>query len=396
MSSSIATVVQSTSMKQSAINAVQQLLVENVAPMPTVTSTESPSGAGNVETKSEKKTRAPKKVKPTVDVVDSAVTEGDVAIIDSAKPEKKPRAPKKVKPTVDVVDSAIAVVDVATVDSAKPEKKPRAPKKVKPTVDVIEGAVTEGDVAIVDIAKPEKKPRAPKKVKPTVDVVDSAVTEGDVAIVDSAKPEKKPRAPKKVNPTIDNTVEPVVVVDNSVDPVVTVDIEVKTVDSAKPEKKPRAPKKVKSTVDIKIDDASTSFSTASPDATTVILQFIEKMSETQVIDKDTYNKLHQSLFPTTTINSSNSSGSKATYRVSSEEAESPLPEQPLSDTNVVVKKIVSSEQPPINEELEEGEEIEEELVTTEFVHKGVLYLKDADDNLYSRNPPHDFVLNLLE
>ena len=102
------------------------------------------------------------------------------------------------------------------------------------------------------------------------------------------------------------------------------------------------------------------------------------MSETQVIDKDTYHKLYQSLFPDNSPSTDESS------------------EQQLPDANVVVKKIVSSEQPPVNEELEEGEEFEEELVTTEFVHKGVLYLKDADDNLYSRNPPHEFVLNLLE
>jgi hypothetical protein len=441
MSSSIATVAQ-VSMKQSAINAVQQLIVENVAPMPTVTTTDLPSETGNKEkkpcapkkvkptvdvvadavtegdvavvdsAKPEKKPRAPKKVKPTVDVVADAVTEGDVAVVDSSKPEKKPRAPKKVKPTVDAVDGttevAVAVVDstkpekkprapkkvkptvdavdgttevvdsavtVAVVDSTKPEKKPRAPKKVKPTVDAVDGT-TEVAVAVVDSAKPEKKPRAPKKVKPTVDAVVGVVTEGDVAVVDSAKPEKKPRAPKKVKPTvdvivsgvaIDNVVVPVVAVDNVVLPDVSVDIDVKSIDSTKPEKKPRVPKKDKASANNNIDNDKN-----------VILQFIEKMSETQVIDKNTYNKLHQSLFPDKSPTTDESS------------------EQQLPDTNVVVKNIVSSEQPQVDVELEEGEEFEEELVTTEFVHKGVLYLKDADDNLYSRNPPHEFVLNLLE
>ena len=248
MSSSIATVVQSVSMKQSAINAVQQLLVENVAPMSTVTTTDLPSETGNKE--------------------------------------KKPRAPKKDKPTVDTVDGAVAV-----------------------------------------------------------------------AVVDNAKPEKKPRAPKKVKPTVDNVVEPVVAVDNVVEPV----------DSSKPEKKPRAPKKDKPKVDSKIDND-----------TTVILQFIEKMSETLVIDKDTYNKLHQSLFP-----------DKSPTAIESTE-------QQIPETNVVVKTVVSSDKLSSDVELEEGEEFEEELVTTEFVHKGVLYLKDAEDNLYSRIPPHEFVLNLLE
>ena len=275
---------QSVSMKQSAINAVQQLLVENVAPMPTVTSTESPSGAGNVETKSEKKPRAPKKIKPTVNVIEGAV---------------------------EVVESAVAVAD-----SAKPEKKPRAPKKVKPTVDVIEGAVVESAVAVVDSAKPEKKPRAPKKVKPTVDS--------------------------------------------------------------------------------KIDNDKS-----------VILQFIEKMSETLVIDKATYNKLHQSLFPdksTTTDESSDQQLPDANVVVknivsSGKEAVSPpflTSPVALTPSKLVVEGILPSDQPHVDEELEEGEEFEEELVTTEFVHKGVLYLKDTDDNLYSRNPPHEFVLNLLE
>ena len=309
MSSSIATVVQSVSMKQSAINAVQQLLVENVAPMSTVTTTDVPSETGNKE--------------------------------------KKPRAPKKVKPTVDIVDGDVAV---AVVDNAKPEKKPRAPKKVKPTVDTVDGAVA---VAVVDNAKPEKKPRAPKKVKPTVDNVVEPVVAVDTVVEPVV--------------AVDNVVESVVAVDNVVEPVVAVDNVVEPVDSSKPEKKPRAPKKDKPKVDSKIDND-----------TTVILQFIEKMSETLVIDKDTYNKLHQSLFP-----------DKSPTAIESTE-------QQIPETNVVVKTVVSSDKLSSDVELEEGEEFEEELVTTEFVHKGVLYLKDAEDNLYSRIPPHEFVLNLLE
>ena len=344
MSSSIATVAQSTSMKQSAINAVQQLLVENVAPMSDASTTDTPSGAGNVETKSEKKPRAPKKVKPTTDaVVDGSVTEGDVTVVESAKPEKKPRAPKKVKPTVDtVVDGAVAV------DSAKPEKKPRAPKKVKPTVDTVVVGAVAVDSVVVENAKPEKKPRAPKKVNPTVDTVVDGV------VVESTKPEKKPRAPKKVKTTVD-MVEPVVAV----------------VDNTKSEKKTRAPKKDKATVESKIDGDGDSNNA-------MILQFIDKMSETHIIDKDTYNKLYNVLFP-----------NKSTSTVENVE-------QPLDKSDVVIEGDKSQDLPKTDDDDDVQSEIEEELVTTEFVHKGVLYLKDADDNLYSRNPPHEFVLNLLE
>jgi hypothetical protein len=390
MSSSIETVVQTVSMKESAINAVQQLLVENVAPATTVSS-DSPSGAGKEKkprapkkvkdavvdsavtdsAKPEKKPRAPKKVKDAVVDGATVVTDG-VAVTDSAKPEKKPRAPKKVKPTVDaVVDSATVVTDgVAVTESIKPEKKPRAPKKVKPTVDaVVDGAtvVTDG-VAVTESVKPEKKPRAPKKVKPTVDaVVDGAtvVTDG-VAVTESVKPEKKPRAPKKVKSTVEPVVvepvvvEPVVVESVVVEPVVVepVVVENKSTDSVKPEKKTRSPKKTNTSVESKINND-----------TDIILQFIEKMSESNVIDKDTYKKLQDALLP-----------NKST----------------ITETDVVVKKVVSADQIADDVELEEGEEIEEELVTTEFVHQGVLYLKDSDDNLYSRNPPHEFVLNLLE
>ena len=42
------------------------------------------------------------------------------------------------------------------------------------------------------------------------------------------------------------------------------------------------------------------------------------------------------------------------------------------------------------------EEEEEELLTTEYNLNGVLYLKDADDNLYERLPPHQFVKNLKD
>jgi len=290
MSSSNATVVQSTSKKQSAINAVQQLLVENTTPMSDVITADSPSGTGNIEIKSEKKTRAPKKSKPTVDNVIDVVTDDTVAI-----------------------DGEAVVTDA---NDAKPEKKSRAPKKVKPTIDNV----------VVDNAKPEKKQRASKKVQPKVEPV----------------------------VVVENAVEPVVVVENAVEPVV-------AVENTKSEKKTRPSKKDKTVVDSKND-------------TNMIIQFIDKVFEKQIINKETYSKLHNELFPNKSISTIENN------------------EQSLTKSDNVAIECEKSD----TDDDEVESEIEEELVTTEYVHKGVLYLKDAEDNLYSRNPPHEFVLNLLE